>query len=280
MWQDFGLRGKSDRRGLFCPLPQSNDQYEGRDETPPPCTAGLRTAQLPYLLARCAVDGTEFASCTATDRQQRDHRLPRLRSAHAVPDLHEMWTPLRDAVEGILKEWGADGGRPQGRQKEKDPLPIPPVHLCAECPQHFGDIAVATAPHPCALCPNRYMLQWELDRHIVLTHGGAARYRERWIFERAFDTRPKGVHSGDLGPTDAEGVPLDEHLRALQEPSADNARAPFQLCACRTPGSPTAVTLCAIRAPTAPTTAIPCAKRAPNAPVAVILCALPLGPWR
>ena len=24
------------------------------------------------------------------------------------------------------------------------------------------------------------MLGWELDRHIVLTHGGQARYRERW----------------------------------------------------------------------------------------------------
>ena len=54
------------------------------------------------------------------------------------------------------------------------------------------------------------------------------KYRPRggwcpWIFERAFDTRPKGVHSGDLGPTDEEGVPLDAELRALQAPSADNA---------------------------------------------------------
>ena len=69
------------------------------------------------------------------------------------------------------------------------------------------------------------MLQWELDRHIVLTHGGNARYRERWIFERAFDTRPVGVHSGNLGPTDAEGVPLDAKLRALQAPSAGNTHA-------------------------------------------------------
>ena len=77
------------------------------------------------------------------------------------------------------------------------------------------------------------MLQWELDRHIGLTHGGAARYRERWIFERAFDTRPKGVHSGDLGPTDAEGVPLDAELRALQDPSADNTFTTVVYLYCR-----------------------------------------------
>ena len=142
-------------------------------------TEGLmKPWQLPYLLVRCAIDGAEFASCTASDRQQRDHRLPRLRSAHAVQELHELWTPLRDAVEGIHSEWTADGGRPHGQLKAKDSLPIPHVSLCEECPQHFGDFAVATAPHPCALCPNRYMLQWELDRHIVLTHGGQARYRQ------------------------------------------------------------------------------------------------------
>ena len=123
----------------------------------------LNPWQLHFMLARCAVDGAEFASCDASDKQQKDHRLPRLRSAHAVQELYEVWNPVRDALEAIHAEWEANGGRPSGQQHKTDHLPIPSVPLCKECPQHFGDIAIATAPHPCALCPNRYSALTKVD---------------------------------------------------------------------------------------------------------------------
>ena len=127
----------NDRVATLREHPTSSQQYT---------TGLLNPWQLPYVLARCAVDG---------DGGGQKDRVPRLRSAYTVQELHEFWTPLRDAVEAIHAQWVADGGRPCGPQREKAPLPIPPVPLCQEIPQHFGDIAVATAPHPCALWVRR-----------------------------------------------------------------------------------------------------------------------------
>ncbi len=74
--------------------------------------------------------------------------------------------------------------------------------------QYLDEHVRGMAPHPCALCPQRFLLESQLDQHVYLTHGGAWRYRERWLYVRQYP-RPKGVHSGPISglAPDGEGEP-------------------------------------------------------------------------
>eukprot|EP00660_Eupelagonema_oceanica_P000988 gene988-20774_t len=98
-------------------------------------------------------------------------------------------------------------------------LPLPPVPLCDETLQVMGPDAEPTVPQPCALCPAGCRSDADLNRHIDEVHGGKDRYRRRWIYE-VMHRRPDGVHSGDIGALDADGLPdADKHpaVRRLYE---------------------------------------------------------------
>eukprot|EP00660_Eupelagonema_oceanica_P012481 gene12481-7539_t len=113
------------------------------------------------------------------------------------------------------------GGRaaPRGGLLSFNALPLPPVPLCDETLQVMGPDAEPSVPQPCALCPAGCRSDADLNRHIDEVHGGKDRYRRRWIYE-VMHRRPDGVHSGDIGPLDGDGLPdADEHpaVRRLYE---------------------------------------------------------------